>query len=124
MFALMICVAFWGLFFLRKRRICEHRLLLLGIVLAGPLAFLSLELGWMVTELGRQPWAIYGVLRTRDAVTTIPTPLSLTLIVFSLIYLLLASVSVYLLLHDGRVQRSEAMLRSAPSPRQREKAGV
>ncbi|GHO92205.1 cytochrome ubiquinol oxidase subunit I [Reticulibacter mediterranei] len=124
MFALMICVAFWGLFFLRKRRICEHRLLLLGVVLAGPLAFMALELGWMVTELGRQPWAIYGVLRTRDAVTTIPTPLSLTLIIFSLIYLLLASVSVYLLLHNGRVQRPDMTVRPPSSQRQREKAGV
>ena len=34
-------------------------------VLSGPLSFVATELGWMVTELGRQPWVIYGILRTQ-----------------------------------------------------------
>jgi cytochrome d ubiquinol oxidase subunit I len=98
MFALLVTTAFWGLFFWRKRRVCEHRLLLLGIALSGPLTFLAMECGWMVTELGRQPWAIYGVLRTRDAVTTIPMSLTLTFAAFSLIYLILTIATIRLLL--------------------------
>jgi hypothetical protein len=39
----------------------------------SPLGFVALEAGWMVTELGRQPWIIYHLLRTRDAVTSMPT---------------------------------------------------
>ena len=50
----------------------EDRRTLLALAAAGPLAFVANELGWMVTELGRQPWVIYGVLRTKDAITTAP----------------------------------------------------
>ena len=40
--------------------------------LATPMGFLAIEAGWMVTELGRQPWIIHGVMRTADAVTPMP----------------------------------------------------
>ncbi|HKV70263.1 MAG TPA: cytochrome ubiquinol oxidase subunit I [Gemmatimonadales bacterium] len=43
-----------------------------AIAIATPLGFLAIEAGWVVTEVGRQPWIIYGVLRTRDAVTPMP----------------------------------------------------
>ena len=42
------------------------------IALAAPMGFIAIEAGWMVTEVGRQPWIIYGVLRTADAVTPMP----------------------------------------------------
>ncbi|MBY0395151.1 MAG: cytochrome ubiquinol oxidase subunit I, partial [Thermoleophilia bacterium] len=45
------------------------RALLWAMALAGPLGFIALEAGWVVTEVGRQPWIIHGVMRTRDAVT-------------------------------------------------------
>jgi cytochrome d ubiquinol oxidase subunit I len=41
-------------------------------VLCAPLGFLALEAGWVVTEVGRQPWVIYGIMRTADAVTPVP----------------------------------------------------
>ena len=40
-----------------------------GLVLAGPLALVALIAGWMVTEVGRQPWVVYRVMRTSEAVT-------------------------------------------------------
>ena len=40
--------------------------------LTGPLGFLALEAGWTVTEVGRQPWVVYGLIRTGDAVTPVP----------------------------------------------------
>jgi cytochrome bd ubiquinol oxidase subunit I len=60
-----------------------------------PVGFLAVECGWIVTETGRQPWIIYGILRTRDSVTPMPgiqysfflvtfIYLALTLIVFLL----------------------------------------
>jgi cytochrome bd ubiquinol oxidase subunit I len=65
-----------GLFYwLRRRRNGagpEDRLTLLALAAAGPLAFLANELGWLVSELGRQPWIVYGVFRTSSAVTTDP----------------------------------------------------
>jgi cytochrome d ubiquinol oxidase subunit I len=85
----------------RRRVVPENRLLLWGIVLAGPLSFLAIELGWMVTEFGRQPWTIYGILRTKDAVTTAPW-LNISFLVFSLIYVLLAAALIRLLIGVAR----------------------
>src|SRR6266487_4489055 len=100
-FALLIGGVFWLFYFRRKRVVPENRLLLWGIVLAGPLSFIAIELGWMVTELGRQPWAIYGILRTQDAVTTAPG-LGTSFAVFSVIYGVLAITLTVLLLRLAR----------------------
>jgi cytochrome d ubiquinol oxidase subunit I len=43
-----------------------------GAALSGILSVLALEAGWVVAEVGRQPWIVYGILRTRDAVSTAP----------------------------------------------------
>jgi cytochrome d ubiquinol oxidase subunit I len=100
-FALLIGSVFWLLYFRRKRIVPENRLLLWGIVLAGPLSFVAIELGWIVTELGRQPWVIYGILRTADAVTTAPG-LNISFAIFSGIYVVLAITLTMLLLRLER----------------------
>src|SRR5260370_11030975 len=96
-FALFIGGLFWLLYFSRKRVVPENRLLLWGIVLSGPLSFVAIELGWMVTELGRQPWIIYNILRTQNAVTTAPG-LNISFAIFSGIYVVLAITLTVLLL--------------------------
>lgn len=50
----------------------DHGLLLWALVLCTPLGFIALEAGWIVTEVGRQPWIIYNIMRTADAITTAP----------------------------------------------------
>lgn len=100
-FALFVALIFWFLYFLKKRTVPTNRIMLWGVVLAGPLSFLAIELGWMVTELGRQPWVIYGYLRTKDAVTTAPW-LNISFLVFTLIYVLLAIALTRLLLGVAR----------------------
>ncbi len=100
-FILLVAVVFWALYWLKKRTIPEGRVILTGVLLAGPLSFVAIELGWMVTELGRQPWAIYGYLRTKDAVTTAPL-LNVSFIIFTLIYILLAWALITLLLRVAR----------------------
>ncbi len=100
-FALLIGGVFWLLYFRRKRVVPENRLLLWGIVLAGPLSFVAIELGWMVTELGRQPWVIYNFLRTQNAVTTAPG-LNISFAIFSGIYVVLAITLTVLLLRLAR----------------------
>jgi cytochrome d ubiquinol oxidase subunit I len=69
---------------------------LLALAAAGPLAFVANELGWMVTELGRQPWVIYGVLRTEDAITSAPG-LGAIFAGFTLMYVVLSALTVWLL---------------------------
>ena len=56
----------------RKRDLTTRRRFLWALTIAAPSGFLALEAGWMVTELGRQPWIIVGVLKTADAVTPMP----------------------------------------------------
>jgi cytochrome d ubiquinol oxidase subunit I len=105
----MLGVVVWaGLLMVRARRrskewrLPENKALLRAIVAAAPLGFLAIEAGWTVTEVGRQPFIIQGVLRTADAVTPVPN-LTIPLITFSLVYLFLAFVVVYLLLRQFRM---------------------
>jgi cytochrome d ubiquinol oxidase subunit I len=54
---------------LRKRRLPRSRWFLRAVMAAGPLAFVALIAGWVTTEVGRQPWIVYEVMRTEQAVT-------------------------------------------------------
>jgi cytochrome d ubiquinol oxidase subunit I len=65
---------------------------------AIPLPYVALESGWMVAEVGRQPWIVYGLMRTSDAVSPIATSqVWPTLIGFILVYSLLGAVAFYLI---------------------------
>ncbi len=66
------------------------------VFLSGPLGFIALEAGWTVTEVGRQPWIIAGVMRTADAVTPMPG-LVVPFATFTLLYIVLGVVSIVLL---------------------------
>ncbi|WP_243697126.1 cytochrome ubiquinol oxidase subunit I [Aeromicrobium phragmitis] len=65
---LMLGVLVFWFFRWRGRDLLEHRWFLRCVVAAGPLAVIALESGWIATEVGRQPWIVYGIMRTRDAV--------------------------------------------------------
>jgi len=82
------------------------RLLLWAIVAAGAGGFIAIEAGWMVTEIGRQPWIIYGVVRTADAITPAPG-LLLSFAVSTLIYIGLAVALVAILLRLARATRGD-----------------
>ena len=130
-FILFVALVFWAMYWFRKRTFPQHRLLLLGVIIAGPLAFLAIELGWMVTEIGRQPWVIYGYLRTKDAVTTAPF-LNISFLIFTIIYILLAVALVWLLLKVARRPLPQVKLAAQgggfdvqePTMDEPEKAGV
>jgi cytochrome d ubiquinol oxidase subunit I len=77
----------------------ESRWFLGALVLAAPLGFIAIETGWVVTEVGRQPWIIYGVMRTAEAVTPVPG-LVVPFITFTLLYIFLAAITVWLLLRQ------------------------
>ena len=90
-------VALWaGWLAWRARDLAHDRWLMRAVALATPLGFVAVEAGWMVTELGRQPWVIYGVLRTRDAVTPMPG-LVVPFVTFTLLYCFLGVIVVWLL---------------------------
>ena len=85
----------------RRRRLPERRWWLWLTVLLGPAGMIAMEAGWTVTEVGRQPWAIYGVLRTADAVTPV-TGLWLPFTLFAVIYLGLGVVTALVLARHVR----------------------
>lgn len=80
----------------RQGDVAGNRRLLLALAACGPLGFVAIEAGWIVTEVGRQPWVIHGVLRTADAVTPMPG-LAYTFLGFTLLYLFLGVVVAWLL---------------------------
>ncbi|MEO5721264.1 MAG: cytochrome ubiquinol oxidase subunit I [Chthoniobacterales bacterium] len=95
-FYLLACSIAAAWLWWRKRGLPDARWFLRSIVLAGPLGFLAIEAGWMVTELGRQPWIIYGVMRTKEAVTPMPG-IAVPFISFTVLYLFLSVIVVVLL---------------------------
>lgn len=85
--------------------------LLRALVVATPLGFLAIEAGWTVTEVGRQPWIIYEVMRTSEAVTPVPNQF-IALGGFTFVYVLLAITCAVLLVRLGRAPLPEI----APPP--------
>jgi cytochrome d ubiquinol oxidase subunit I len=80
-----------GWLYLRTRRLPDAPWYLWLVILCGPLGFLAIQAGWTVTEVGRQPWIIYGLMRTAEAVTPMPW-LIVPFLVLTAIYVLLAVV--------------------------------
>jgi cytochrome d ubiquinol oxidase subunit I len=107
---LLMALGVW--FFVRwwRRRgaVFDNRWLVRAIAVAGPLGFVALEAGWVVTEGGRQPWVINGYLKTADAVTPFRdvTPF---LVGYVGLYVLLAVMVVSLLRYVGRDRRTAAV---------------
>jgi cytochrome d ubiquinol oxidase subunit I len=54
---------------LRRKRLPRSRWFYRAVVIAGPVSVVALIAGWITTEVGRQPWIVYGVMRTAEAVT-------------------------------------------------------
>ncbi|HEY4387934.1 MAG TPA: cytochrome ubiquinol oxidase subunit I [Ktedonobacteraceae bacterium] len=105
-FILLVGAVFWLLYLKRKGRIPEYRWLLWGVAIAGILGFLAVELGWITTEEGRQPWIIYNIMHVARAVT--PNPwMNISFIVFSCIYLFLGAVLVAFLLLLARKEKPQ-----------------
>ncbi len=89
------------LLWLRRRRLPESRWWLWLTAALGPAGAIALEAGWVVTEVGRQPWSIYGVLRTADSVTPV-TGLWVPFTLFALIYIGLAATATMVLIRQVR----------------------
>jgi cytochrome d ubiquinol oxidase subunit I len=98
---LFIILAAWAWW---KRKSPEDNPLLLRILpWIIPLPYLANEMGWMLAEVGRQPWIVYGMMRTSDAVSPIAvSQVGTTLVAFILVYGLLGAVAVYLMMKYAR----------------------
>jgi cytochrome d ubiquinol oxidase subunit I len=103
---IMLALAWLGSYLSVRQRLERNRLLLWGIFLSFPLPFIATLTGWYTAEVGRQPWAIYGVLRTADAMTPFLTARAATisLVVFCAVYafiFLFGTFYIYWLIRTG-----------------------
>jgi cytochrome d ubiquinol oxidase subunit I len=101
---LFILLSGTGVWLWRKDLLQKYPLFLKLMFFAIPLPYIAIQLGWLVTELGRQPWAVYGLMRTADAVskTVPPGQVWLSLAGFTLFYSALGIVDVWLLAKYAR----------------------
>jgi cytochrome d ubiquinol oxidase subunit I len=84
---LMLLLGAWSVWLRRRGKLFESRAFLRFATLMGPSGLIALLAGWMTTEIGRQPWVVYGVMRTEHAVSNHSAlALSTTLILFVVMY--------------------------------------
>jgi cytochrome d ubiquinol oxidase subunit I len=104
----MLALAWIGSYLSIRRRMDENRFLLWLTFLSFPLPFIAILTGWFTAEVGRQPWVVYGVLRTAQAMTPFLTAREavISLIVFCVVYTFIFAFGVlyiYRLLRAGPV---------------------
>ncbi|MGJ0636909.1 cytochrome ubiquinol oxidase subunit I [Xenorhabdus bovienii] len=84
---LMIVAGVWGLLLRYKKRLYESRAFLRFIFLMAPSGLIAILAGWFTTEIGRQPWVVYGLMRTKDAVSAHgEIHMSISLLIFFVVY--------------------------------------
>jgi len=93
---LFILLTIYG--FIIRNRLSDHPLFLKIMLFSIPLPYFAIEFGWILAEVGRQPWIVYGLLRTSDAVSPIAGyQVLVSLIGFVVVYSLLGAVGFYLM---------------------------
>lgn len=95
----MILASLAGIFLSRRANFENNKLYLTIMLFALPLPYLAQQFGWLVAELGRQPWIVWGVLKTTDAVSksVTSTQVLLSLLGFTVLYGFLGVIDIYLL---------------------------
>jgi cytochrome bd ubiquinol oxidase subunit I len=111
---IMLAVSLWGNLLRWRGRLETTRWFLWGTFLAFPSGFVAVLTGWFTAEVGRQPWVVYGLLRTRDAVTpSLATgDVLVSLSGYIIVYAVICSFGVYYiykLLREGPVGEAKAI---------------
>ena len=92
---LMILSALTALWLRRKGKLYDTKLFHRFVLLMGPSGLIALLAGWFTTEIGRQPWVVYGMMRTRDAASNHDVlQMSITLALFAIIYFSVFTVGI------------------------------
>ncbi|HUI14759.1 MAG TPA: cytochrome ubiquinol oxidase subunit I [Xanthobacteraceae bacterium] len=117
---IMLALAWVGSYLSLKGRIEKNRLLLWLTFFSFPLPFIAILTGWFTAEVGRQPWTIYGLLRTADAVTPFLTTraAAISLVVYCAVYVFIFAfgiVFIYRLLRAG--PKGQVVLSSSATPK-------
>jgi cytochrome d ubiquinol oxidase subunit I len=101
---LMMIIGVW-----KRNRLLESPVYLKWMLYSIPLPYIAIQMGWIIAEVGRQPWIVYGIMRTSDAVSPIAaSQVGATLVGFILVYGLLGLVGCFLLFKYARKGPEEA----------------
>jgi len=113
---LMLAVALVSLWLRWRRRLYDTRWFLRGLTLCTPIGFMAIIFGWITTEVGRQPWTIYGILRTPDSISPAITGAGVltSLITFVVVYTIIFSAGTYYLAR--LLQRGPRVHEAPPVP--------
>jgi cytochrome d ubiquinol oxidase subunit I len=96
----MLGLGLWSLVARWRGKLYEWSWLHRGAMVMGPSGFVAVIAGWVTTEVGRQPWVIYGLLRTADAASPLDAPaVAASLLAFVLIYFAVFGAGVWYILH-------------------------
>ena len=100
--SMFIAVSFWGVIQIKRKKLIESKKFLRLLFWFIPLPVLACQFGWFATEVGRQPWTVYNLLRTSDSFSaTVPTgQVRFTLILFTIIYLIMTFIYIYLMMKE------------------------
>jgi cytochrome d ubiquinol oxidase subunit I len=100
---LMILLSAWALLLARKKRLLESHWFTRAAMLGISLPFLANSAGWVFTEAGRQPWIVYGLMKTDAGVSAVSSAdVATTLVVFVLLYTLLGAIDATLMVRAAR----------------------
>lgn len=100
---LLLGIGLIGCWFLWRKRLSQQQWFLKLCIFSAPSGFLAILAGWIVTEVGRQPYVVYGLLRTADAVSPVTrNAVGLSLIVYLTVYSVVFSAGLYYLLAVAR----------------------
>ena len=96
---MIIGLSFLAVIMPRWKRFVDFKIFLFIMIAAIPIPYLAIQLGWLVAELGRQPWAVYGVMKTAIGVSGSVTSLQVlgSLLGYTALYGLLGAIDIYLL---------------------------
>jgi cytochrome bd ubiquinol oxidase subunit I len=98
---LFVLLTVWG--WLNRNKLDESPLYLKIMLFAIPLPYLALQAGWIVTEVGRQPWIVYNLMRTKDAVSPVAaSQVGFSLFVMVALYAVLGAAGYYLIIQHIR----------------------
>ena len=115
---LMILTGFVALLLRRKDALYRHKGFLRLVLLMGPSGLIALLAGWITTEVGRQPWVVYGLMRTADAASAHSVvQLSLTLAIFVVVYFSLFGTGIGYMMRLVRKGPQSHHTPIAPTPR-------
>ncbi len=99
--SLFILLAFFA--FIKRNSIADNPLLAKILIWNIPLPYFAIAFGWMLTEVGRQPWIVYNLMRTTDAVSPVPgSSVAISLAAFIGVYSLLGALDIYLIAKYAR----------------------